>query len=208
MRVERDDKVRLTPVWFVCVKPSMPGTALLLGGYVFESLRQPGAALCTSIISCVLLTYSIYRDTPRGFIEHVIQQANSNNHHRGNSPTGPRHTRLRISRLHETRPPPCQSPYGTQTHGIPRDPETAGIPVRDPRTRDCTFPTIWDPTTTAAIPVRDTGARGCAFPECMGPDHHGGVFRAGPRCTGLHGLRLRGTPTPAVVPARDPGERD
>ena len=62
VRVERDDKVRLTPVWFMCVEPLTIGTALLLCGYVFESLRQPvevvvGVAPC--IISCAILIYSI-----------------------------------------------------------------------------------------------------------------------------------------------------
>ena len=53
VRVERDDKVRLTPAWFMCVEPLTTCTALLLCGCVFASLRQPGAAPCTSIIYLV-----------------------------------------------------------------------------------------------------------------------------------------------------------
>ena len=44
-RVERDDKVRLPPVRFMCVEPLTTGTALLPCGSVFESLGQPGAAV-------------------------------------------------------------------------------------------------------------------------------------------------------------------
>ena len=54
VRVERADKVRLTPAWFMCAEPLTTGPALLLCGCVFESLRQPGAAPCTSITYLVL----------------------------------------------------------------------------------------------------------------------------------------------------------
>lgn len=72
-RVERDRNVRLTPVWVRCVEPLTTGTALLLCGCVFETLRQPGMAPC--IVSYVFLTYAIgARRAVTDLVEHVIQQ--------------------------------------------------------------------------------------------------------------------------------------
>ena len=65
--MERDDKVRLTLVWFMCVEPLTTGTALLL--CVFESSVTRWGSVYTILCSPHLL----HRGMPRGYIEHVMQ---------------------------------------------------------------------------------------------------------------------------------------